>query len=148
MLVLFRAGPRGDRTLDVIDVIPRASEARVRATGLGLKEGAYFWVEVDTKGISDNAFDALATELLEPDISETAVVKHPLKNPVETRKIRAKHKNRLDQKRLEKIDPTFKASTVTRTKDAKRIFPEKILTIRQLRTSVKNKRTGRYLYGG
>lgn len=147
MLVVFRAGPKGDQTMDVVDVIPRAKEKVAKKRGLGKKAGRFFWIEVDTDNISNTAFNALAEQLLAPDIAEVAIIEHPIKGPVEVDKIRAKRVNRLDQKRLEKVDPSFKASTAVRTHDASKVYPKKKLTIRQLRTMVKNKRTGRYLYG-
>jgi len=147
MLVVFRTGPKGDQTMDVVDVIPRAKEETIKGRGLGNKAGRFFWVEVDTDKLSDAAFDALSGELLEPDVELGEEIIHPVKRPVKRPRFRAKRKNRLDQKRLEQVDSAFKASTAVRTHDASSIYPKKKVSIGQLRRMIKNKRTGRHLNG-
>lgn len=147
MLVVFRAGPKGDQTLDVIDVIPREIEARVRENGLGAKEKAYFWVEVDDIGLTDEQAIELARELTEPELEEKPTPVHPDKTPVKTYKVKQKRRKRLTQKRLEKLDPDFSASTATRTKDASKLYPKRKLTIKQLKGCIRDKVTGKHLDG-
>jgi len=148
MLVVFRAGPRGDRTLDVIDVLPREIEARVRETGLGVKEKAYFWVEVDDSSLTDEQAIALAQQLTEPEYEDLPDhIDHQGRTNVKRRRIKQKRRKRLTQKRLEAIDPTFKAATVVRTSDASKVFPQRKITLKQLRRIIKDKVTGKHLDG-
>jgi hypothetical protein len=133
--------------MDVVDVIPRSKEKIIKQRGLGNKAGRFFWIEVDTEGISDHAFNALAEQLLEPELEQITVLHSPLKGELTRPKLLAKRKNRLDTHRLAALDENFNAATAVRTHDASRIYPKRVLTVRQLRRMIKNKRTGRYLYG-
>lgn len=149
MLVIFRAGPKGDQTLDLIDVIPREKEKTIWDRGLGKKAGRFFWVQVDDSKLSDTKFNELAAELVSPQLDGAIPINRAYikSTPDPKPRIVAKRKYRLNQNALEQLDPAFDASASYRTLDASSIFPQKILTLQQFAKIIRNKATGRDLNG-
>jgi len=57
--------------LDVVTVYPRSKLSTVRARGLGVKEGRYFAIEVDSSDLSDDLYQRVADYIMTPDDSVT-----------------------------------------------------------------------------
>jgi hypothetical protein len=144
MLVIFRSG---NIPLDVIGVLPREIEAHVRSNGLGKKEGHFFWVEVDTNELNDEQYKLLADELAQPILSEVPKITHPFKTNYKKYRVIEKRRNQLIEKRLQALDHNFDANIAVSTHEAKRIYPKRKLTIKQLRHIIKDKVTGKSLNG-
>lgn len=155
MLIVFRAGPITDNTsktfddLDVIDVIPRHKEAVIKARGLGTKATRFFWIEVDTDRLADEAWDSLARRIMEPDREEitTPPTHSIIKAQPPVYRLNRKRKIRLREEELEKLDANFKADQVKLILDAKGIYPKRRLQVNQLNKLLEDKKTGRDLNG-
>jgi len=156
MLVVFRTGEQTDNTnatfdeRDVVDVIPRHKEAVIRRRGLGKKAGRFYWVEVDTDDLTDDEFQALADELLEPELEEIPSAPLParMKKTVHKRyKVKRKRTKVLDDNELHKVDARFNKNVARVTRKASAIYPKTKLTVKQLRNAIVDKRTGRKING-